>query len=64
LSTDKIFNKKDWVIKMPNEVRKTEFVGEISEIAQEHIDERLKRHKKFNEYLKKKLKLIANMKED
>ncbi len=49
---------------MPKDVKKTEFVGEISELAQEHIDERLKRHKKFNEYLKKKLKLIANMKEE
>jgi hypothetical protein len=38
LSTDKIFNKKDWVVKMPNDVKKTEFVGEISELAQEHID--------------------------
>jgi hypothetical protein len=49
---------------MPKDVKKIEFIGEISELAKEHIDERLKRHKKFNEYLKKKLKLISNMKEE
>lgn len=33
LSTDKIFNKKDWIIKMPKDVKKAENSGDIADLA-------------------------------